>query len=143
MRKILSFVIVLVLMLGLFGMPVFATDTGPGDIEHTFSVINGLAAYAGIALSILGLLTFVVQVVVEATKRLPLIYKIPTDAWAIFVSLAVCTFTLFGYAGWQGLTMHWYYIGLAIFASLVVSYISMYGWTKLNALYLRYSKRIE
>lgn len=138
MRKVLSFILTLTFILVLFSVPVFASDAIQVDLVGVFGGFD-----TGMALSILGILTFFVQVIVEATKRLPLIYKIPTDAWAIIVSFVVCIFTLFGYAAWQGLAVQWYYIGLALFASLVVAYISMYGWTKINALYLRQTKRVE
>lgn len=136
MRKILfSFVLALVLIM--CAVPVYAADTGPGVID-----LGGMLD-ALTPLGILGLLTFCVQLVVQVTKGLPRIRNVPTDLYVIIVSLIFCQFALFGYAAYAGFTVQWYYVGLAVLASLAISYISMFGWTKLYDLYMRWARYKE
>jgi ABC-type transport system involved in cytochrome c biogenesis permease subunit len=136
MRKVL-FLSVLLLVMLLGTTMVFAADVGSTNVDID-GMLDALTPFG-----ILGLLTFLVQVVVQVTKGLPRIRNVPTDLYVIVISLVFCEFALFAYAAWHGMTVYWYYVGLAVLASLVVSYISMFGWGKLYDLWMRWGKYKE
>ncbi len=91
-------------------------------------------------LGVLGLLAFAVSLVTQLTKDLPGISKVPTKLFVMIISLVICIAGLFVYGAYAGVLILWYYIVLAIFTSLVVSYISIYGWETFTELYLRFAK---
>lgn len=140
-KKLCLIVITLILIMGLCCGPVFAADTCPGDMAGVIGVISDLAVYAGVTLTILGGLTFAVQVVVQVTKNWPMIRKMPTDLWVFFVSIMICELALFIIGALAGFMVLWYYIVMAVFMAMVVAYISMFGWKPLKELYDRYMIR--
>ena len=139
MRKVLSFAFVLVLLLGMFGISVYA-DTGTDDITVIADLLSGASPYVLVLFGVLGGLVFLVQLIVQLTKEFPKIRAVPTKLWAIINSLFVTETLLFVYTAWSGIAILWYYPVLAIFAAFVVSYISTYGWDSLHELWKRYSR---
>lgn len=99
-----------------------------------------ITSNAVMIVGILSALVFVAQIIVQVTKELPGIGKLPTKAWVIAVSVLVCVLSLFIYASWANITMLWYYVVLALFAGFVVAYIAMYGWDTLKELWERSKK---
>ncbi len=140
MRKILSFVLVLLVVMVLACGPVFA-DTITDSLAEISGTASGLAAYSAIVLGVIGAMVFAVQVIVQVTKELPGIKKIATQLWAIIISMIVCQAALFICAAVAGYTVFWYYIVLAVFAGFFVAYVSINGWDPLHALYKRYVLR--
>lgn len=108
---------------------------------NTVSVLDNLnAVNMTLVLGVLGVLAFAVELIVELTKALPGIKNMPTQLYAIIVSMIVCILALFIYAAYAKITVLWYYIVLAVFMGFVVAYISIYGWETINKLYSRYKK---
>ena len=139
MRKVLSFVFVLTLLLCMFSVSVYA-DTGTDDITVIADLLSGASPYVLVLFGVLGGLVFLVQLIVQLTKEFPKIRAVPTKLWAIIVSLFVTEALLFVYLTWSNIAILWYYPVLAIFAAFVVSYISTYGWDSLHELWKRYSR---
>lgn len=140
MRKLKLFIVALILVIGLvLASPVYA-DTG-SPVADVTDLINGLTIYSAAILGVLGALSFAVQVIVQVTKEVPPIGRIPTKLWVIIVSFVVCELALFIYASWAALVVLWYYIVLAAFMSMVVAYIAINGWDTLMDLYHRYRVR--
>lgn len=137
MKKILTFVIALVLIMAMW-VPVYADPGGADPIAGIVDALGQLSVFG-----ILGLLVVFVQVIVQMTKEAPFIKGIPTKLWAILISLCVCELALFIYGSWAGIIVLWYYVVLGIFAAFIVAYIAMYGWDALRELYLRYAKLKE
>jgi hypothetical protein len=144
MRKVLSFVITLMLVMCtlLIGAIAVYADAG-GDVTNFMDIADSLASYSVVIIGVLGALSFMVQVIVQVTKEMSPFIKIPTKMWAIFVSLIVCQLALFIYASWASIMVIWYYVVLALFMGFVVAYIAIFGWDTLKELYLRYSKLKE
>ncbi len=140
MRKFKLFIVALILVIGLvLASPVYADTVSPA--ADVTDLINGLTIYSAAILGVLGALSFAVQVIVQVTKEVPPIGRIPTKLWVIIVSLVVCELALFIYASWVALVVLWYYIVLAAFMSMVVAYIAINGWDTLMDLYRRYRVR--
>ena len=102
---------------------------------YDFIVANTL-----LILGILGFLAFLVEVIVQMTKELPGIVKMPTKLYVIIVSVVICVLSLFVFGAWQAIAVLWHYVVLAVIGGFVVAYISMYGWDTVKELYDRYKK---
>lgn len=140
MKKITLFTITIIMIMGMLLCGVAYADTGATDAIDITDLLNGLTGDAVAILGILGVLAFCVELVVQVTKEIPPISKIPTKLYVLIISLILCELALFVYGAWAGINILWYYIALAAFMSFVVSYISMYGWDTLKELYDRYTK---
>ncbi|NLL38842.1 MAG: hypothetical protein GX254_04585 [Clostridiales bacterium] len=92
-------------------------------------------------IGVTGVLSFFVGLIVELTKELPGIVRLPTKLYAIIVSAVVCEMALWVYAGFAGIAATWYAALLALFASFVVSAISVFGRDMLGEIYSRYKLR--
>lgn len=99
-----------------------------------------LAQNATAIIGILGALAFMVVVMVELTKELPLVKKMPTKLWTIIVSMVVCIAGIIIYFAMTAAALHWYYVALAFFAAFIVAYIAMYGWESTKDLWDRFKK---
>ena len=137
-KKLTLFVVTLVLLLGMCCGTAFATNTGPGDMAGIVDVISDLAIFAGATLTVLGILTVAVQVIVQVTKNWPFIRSMPTDLWVFIVSITICELALFILAAWVGFLVLWYYIVMAVFMAMTVAFVAMFGWKPLKELYDRY-----
>ena len=88
---------------------------------------------------VLGVLAFIVSVIVQMTKTLPLIVKIPTQLYAIILSQIVTLVAFFGYANYSAFSIKWYYVVLVIFAGFIVSMVTTNGWTGVKDLWNRFT----
>ena len=100
-----------------------------------------LAQNATAIIGILGALAFMVVVMVELTKELPLVKKVPTKLWTIIVSMLVCIAAVVIYFAFTAAPLYRYYIALAFFGAFIVAYIAMYGWENTKDLYDRFKKK--
>ena len=100
-----------------------------------------LAQNATAIIGILGALAFMVVVMVELTKELPLVKKVPTKLWTIIVSMVVCIAAVIIYFAITASPLYWYYIALAFFGAFIVAYIAMYGWESTKDLNERFKKK--
>lgn len=131
MRKILLFVLMIFSVFGSVTVA-FASD-GTTELISSLNIAN-----AAVAICILGALAFAVELIVQLTKELPIIKRIPTKAYVIFVSLIISILALYTYAAIIALQVLWYYVVLTIFGAFVVAYISIFGWEQLKELYDRF-----
>ena len=91
-------------------------------------------------LMLVGLLAFAVSVVVEVTKNLGFMKKIPTDLIVILLSMIFTVGLFFAYMCYANVAFEWYMLFGAIVASFFVAFICMYGWEKITGLYTRFKK---
>ncbi len=103
-------------------------------------MLEFLAQNAVVIMGIMGFLAFVINIIVEMTKELPLIKKLPTKAYVLLVSIVVCVLAIVIYATVTSMQFYWYYIILAIFAAFIIGYLAIYGWDTLKEIYDRYKK---
>lgn len=100
------------------------------DLQNT-TVITG----------VLSALAFVITIIVELTKELPLIKRIPTKLWTITISIIVCITAVIVYVAITAIKFQWYYIALTFLAAFIVAYIAMYGWKNTKELYDRFKNK--
>jgi len=88
---------------------------------------------------VLGVIAFVVAVIVQMTKSIPLIVKIPTQLYAIILSQIVTLVAFFGYANYSNFAVKWYYVALVIFSGFVVAMVATDGWASVKTLWNRFT----
>lgn len=103
-------------------------------------VIKILTNMSVMALTIIGVLAFLVSVITEVTKNIGIFKKIPTDLQVIVLSIILCVVSYLAYTSYASIAVIWYYVVGCIIAAFIVSFIAMYGWAKLTALYNRFKK---
>lgn len=90
--------------------------------------------YIPIMITIVGILTVVVNIIVEVLKKVTY-DKIPTNLIAVVVSIALAVVTLFAVCSFANITVLWYYVAAAIIIGFFVSYAAMVGFDKFKQLF--------
>ena len=103
-------------------------------------MLEYLAQNAVVIMGIMGFLAFIINIIVEMTKELPVIKKMPTKAYVLLISIAVCVLAMIIYAAVTSMQLYWYYVVLAVFGAFIIGYLAIYGWDTLKELYDRYKK---
>lgn len=101
------------------------------------SFVDIVAAYG---LGALAIMAFMVNIIVELTKNLGILKKVPTSAYAILVSLVLTVIVYFAIIGSFSLGVVWYEFVLTVFSGFITAYIAMFGWSKLNEIWLRFKR---
>jgi len=91
--------------------------------------------------SVIGMLAFIVSAITQATKNLPGLQRIPTDAQVIALSLLFTLLAVLAYAQLSGLAVRWYLIAAVLPLGLLVSFVAMYGWATARDLWQRLALR--
>ena len=91
-------------------------------------------------LGTIALLASLVSVIVELTKSIGFLKRVPTAAYVVVISLAVTLAAYFAIIDANNTAFAWYEIVLTIFASFVVAYVAMYGWSRLHEVWQRFKK---
>jgi hypothetical protein len=92
------------------------------------------------AVMLVSVLAFVVSVIVELTKNLPGLSKIPTDIEVVVLSVVITVAALFAYASYSSLVVLWYMVVGAVLCGFFVAFVAMFGWEKLTTLWGRFKK---
>lgn len=91
-------------------------------------------------LSAIGFLAFIVSVIVEVIKELPIFKKVPTDFVVLLLSIVITLAASLAYMNYYTIIITWYLVVASVIAGFIVAFIAMYGWDKLSALYDRFKK---
>lgn len=87
----------------------------------------------------IGSLAFVVSVITEVIKGIGVMKKVPTDSVVIILSIVLTVVAFFAYAQHVALAVAWYWVVAALICGFFVAFITMYGWSKLNELWIRFN----
>lgn len=90
--------------------------------------ISNLFEYGSILLTIIALLVFVTNIIVEVIKGL--FPKIPTNIIAVIVALIVTVLALYILCAVMEITVMWYYAIGAVVLGIFVGYAAMFGFDK-------------
>lgn len=82
-------------------------------------------------LIVLGVLTFLVNVIVETTKDFGFLQKIKTNYYVVVLSVGLSTLSYSMYISYAGINFVWHYFVGSIILGFIVAYLSMFGWDKL------------
>lgn len=94
-------------------------------------VINILFEYGSILLTVIALLVFVTNIIVEVIKGL--FPKIPTNIVAVVIALAVTVLALYILCAVLEITVMWYYAVGAVVLGIFVGYAAMFGFDKFKS----------
>lgn len=99
--------------------------------------------YITYGLMALGVLSFLVAVIVQVIKELPLLQKIPTSVVALAVSLILCPLAVIIACQYYKIVIVWYYVFAAFIAAFVVYVIATGGWERAAEIWerTRYKKK--
>lgn len=93
--------------------------------------ISNLFEYGSILLTVIALLVFVTNIIVEVIKGL--FPKIPTNIIAVIVALIVTVLALYILCAVMEITVMWYYAIGAVVLGIFVGYAAMFGFDKFKA----------
>lgn len=93
--------------------------------------ISNLFEYGSILLTVIALLVFVTNIIVEVIKGL--FPKIPTNIVAVIVALIVTVLALYILCTVLEITVMWYYAIGAVVLGIFVGYAAMFGFDKFKA----------
>ena len=94
-------------------------------------IVNYLFEYAGILLTVMAVLVFATNIIVEVIKGL--FPKIPTNFVAVIVALVITVVALFVLCSVMEITVMWYYAVGAVVLGIFVGYAAMFGFDKFKA----------
>ena len=94
-------------------------------------IISNLFEYGSILLTIIAILVFVTNIIVEVIKGL--FSKIPTNIVATIVSLIVTILAMYILCEVLEIVFMWYYVVGAVVLGIFVSYAAMFGFDKFKA----------
>ena len=93
--------------------------------------ISNLFEYGSILLTVIALLVFVTNIIVEVIKGL--FPKIPTNIIAVIIALIVTVLALYILCAVMEITVMWYYAIGAVVLGIFVGYAAMFGFDKFKA----------
>ena len=94
-------------------------------------IISKLFEYGSILLTVIAMLVFVTNIIVEVLKGL--FPKIPTNIIAVIIALIVTVLSLYILCAVLEITVMWYYAVGAVVLGLFVGYAAMFGFDKFKS----------
>ena len=99
--------------------------------------VNVIMQYVTYGLALIGVLAFLVGIVVQVIKEMPVLSKLPTAAVALAVALILCPMALVALLAYYKQPVTWYYIFACIIAAFVVYLVATGGWDKVREIWDR------
>ena len=99
--------------------------------------INEIMQIVTYGLALIGVLAFMVSIVVQVSKEMPGLSKVPTSIVALVTSLILCPLAMVGLCAYYKIVITWYYVFAAMLAAFVVYLVSTGGWEKVKEIWDR------
>ena len=90
--------------------------------------------------AIIGVLAFVVSIITQVIKEMPVLANIPTSLLVLSLSVTITPAAYIAYAQYRYMQLHWYMIVASIVAGFFVAFVAMFGWEKVSDIYNRMTK---
>ncbi len=103
--------------------------------------ISTLFEYGSLLLTVMALLVFVTNIVVEVVKGL--FPKTPTNIVAVIVALIITILTMVVLCTVMEISVMWYYAVGAVVLGIFVGYAAMFGFDKFKAAWDKVRKQTE
>ena len=100
------------------------------DVE----ILMQLLTYLLIAI---GCAAFIVSVITQVIKDMPMLKKIQTNVVALIVSLIICPVAVVIACNYFKIVITWYYIFGSFIAAFIVYLVSTGGWEKVSEMWNR------
>lgn len=102
--------------------------------------MTDLINYGTTLSAIIGLLAFIVSIITQVIKEMPVISNIPTSLLVITLSVSITPAAYIAYVQYSYMQLHWYMIVASIIVGFFVAFVSMFGWEKIDNIYSRMIK---
>ena len=102
--------------------------------------MTDLINYGTSLIAIIGGLAFMVSVITQVIKEMPIISNIPTSLAVIVLSVSITPAAYIAYAQYSYMQIHWYMIAASIIAGFFVAFVAMFGWDKISDIYNKMTK---
>lgn len=99
--------------------------------------------YVTYALMAVGVLAFVVSVITQVIKEMPVLKGIQTNAVAMVVALIICPVSVIVACQYFNIVIVWYYVFASFIAAFIVYLVSTGGWERVSEMWNRtkYNKK--
>ena len=99
--------------------------------------------YVTYALMAVGVLAFVVSVITQVIKEMPVLKGIQTNAVAMVVALILCPVSVIVACQYFKIVIVWYYVFASFIAAFIVYLVSTGGWERVSEMWNRtkYNKK--
>lgn len=99
--------------------------------------------YVTYALMAVGILAFVVSVITQVIKEMPVLKKIQTNVVAMVVALIICPVSVIVACQYFNIVIVWYYVFASFIAAFIVYLVSTGGWERVSEMWNRtkYNKK--
>lgn len=107
--------------------------------------VKMLMEYATYVLMAIGVLAFLVSVITQAIKDMPVLKNIPTSAVALAVSIILCPIAVIVACQYFKITIEWYYVFASFIAAFIVYIVATGGWERVAEMWrrTRYKDQLE
>lgn len=99
--------------------------------------VTELMQYLSYALMAIGVLAFVVSMVVQVIKEMPVLKNIQTNAVALAASMILCPVAVIIACQYFKIIITWYYIFASFIAAFIVYLVSTGGWERVKEMWDR------
>lgn len=102
-----------------------------------------LIQYVTYALTAVGAMAFLVSIITQVIKEMPLLKKIQTNVVALAVSLILCPIATIIACQYFKIVVEWYYVFASFIAAFIVYLVSTGGWERVSEIWSRtkYNKK--
>lgn len=93
----------------------------------------------------IGVTAFIVSIITQAIKEMPLLKKIPTNVVVLVLALILCPVEVIVLCQYFKIVIVWYYIFASFIAAFIVYLVSTGGWERVTELWkkTKYKKELE
>ena len=93
----------------------------------------------------IGATAFIVSIITQAIKEMPVLKKIPTNVVVLVLALILCPVEVIVLCQYFQIVIEWYYIFASFIAAFIVYLVSTGGWERVTELWKKtqYKKELE
>lgn len=99
--------------------------------------VTELMQYLSYAMMAIGVLAFVVSMIVQVIKEMPVLKDIQTNAVALAASMILCPAAVIIACQYFKIIITWYYIFASFMAAFIVYLVSTGGWERVKEMWDR------
>lgn len=96
-----------------------------------------LMQYVTYALMAVGVLAFIVSIITQVIKEMPMLKNIQTNAVALAVALILCPVAVVVACQYFKIVIEWYYVFASFIAAFIVYLVSTGGWERVSEMWNR------
>lgn len=96
-----------------------------------------LMQYVTYALMAVGVLAFIVSIITQVIKEMPVLKNIQTNAVALAVALILCPVAVVVACQYFKIVIEWYYVFASFIAAFIVYLVSTGGWERVSEMWNR------